>query len=76
MTVVSQIFSSRSLSLSTPPFSTLSPKVQFSNCDVGDNGYPVLNVGPIKIGSRVLLAKKKKGENIGVEETFIHMVAI
>src|SRR5579862_2457244 len=58
------------------PFSSLCPKVEFTNCDIGNYGDAVLNVGPIKVGPRVLSAKKKKGENIGVEKTFIHTVAI
>jgi len=35
-----------------------------------------LDVELIKAGSRVLLAKQEKGEDVGVEETFVHAVTV
>jgi len=53
------------------PFPPFGPKVEFTNCDIGNNDKAILNMGPVKAGSGVPLPKEE-GENIGIEKDFVH----
>jgi hypothetical protein len=58
--------------LCTPLFS-FGPIVKLADGDIGDNHNLILKVGPINVGSGVLLTKQE-GENIGVHQDFVHHV--